>query len=245
MMNLKEGNNEFRIFVDENNIITGTNLLFRVSKMKYLKDLQDGKFYINKLSFFRKYEKEGIGDKEEGLLVYCKTATMSVNGMKFADIKDLRAYTADDNPVFCFGSVPIKEVSPGNYEYVFDKKIFTDFIEEPDEEYGIMFVFEDALVNLLERRMKELNLAWCWARVTYVDQRPIIKPDEWYKVAFYKRKHFAHQNEVRLFLFTTVEDHYDLVIDSLVEHSKIFPITNDSTDLKIEFKLNNAGKTGW
>lgn len=245
MRSLNGNNNELRIYVDENNNIIGSNLLFRVSKMKYLEDLRDGKLYINKLSFFRKYEKEGIGDKEEGLLVYCETATMSVNGREYFDIKDLRAYTADDNPVFCFGSVTVKEVSPGIYNCVIDKRVFEEFIEKSDEEYGIMFIFEDAFVELLERRMEELKLMWFWERVIYVEQRPTIKEDEWYKAAFYKRKRFAHQNEMRLLLDTIVDDHYELKIDGLEECSEIISIPkdrNNEEDLKLTFRLNKSKK---
>lgn len=245
MRSLNGNNKELRIYVDKNNNIIGSNLLFRVSKMKYLEDLRDGKLYINKLSFFRKYEKEGIGDKEEGLLLYRETAAMSVDEQEDFDIKGLRVYVADNNPVFCFGSVTVKEVSPGIYNCVIDKRVFEDFIEKSDEKYGIMFVFEDAFIELLERRMEELNFGWHWERVIYVDQRPTIKEDEWYKVAFYKRKRFAHQNEMRLLLDMTVDDHYELKIDSLEECSKIFSIPkdrNNAEDLKLTIRLNKSKK---
>lgn len=225
-------------FDKESNKLVSSNLLLKISKIEYLQELQNGKLYMNMLSSFRRYEQQGMGDNEEGLFAQYNEGALLIDGVEFANVKNIKAYAFDKNPIFCIMEIPLIEIQPGHYECIVKQQLFKDFMLDSNIKYGALLICKDIFAHLLKQKMNELSIGWYWDKVTYDDSPPKFSKKELYKVAFHKREKFAHQHEWRLMLFDEVDDHYELNIGSLKCCSQIFPLDFNNTDMKITVLLN-------
>lgn len=226
------------MYFDKNGKMLESNILLKISELQYLEQLQKGKLYMNKLSKFRKYEQEGLGDHEEGMILSSSEGIVTVAGVEIADVKNVSLFAHSNTPIFCITSVPLKEIEKGHFQFVPDKRIFQDFAFEAGKEYGAIIIQRDAFIHKLKNKMDTLPYGWYWDQVIYSEERKIPSKDEMYKIAYQKRLKFAHQHEWRLMLFTDVDDHYELEIGDLTQCSRIFPITDIEIDMKIEAFIN-------
>lgn len=231
-----------RMYFDENDNLADSNLLLKISKIKHLKTLQQGVLYMNTLGSFRKYESEGMGDKEEGLLCKGSDFIVSINGSEISDVKNTAIYCYDKIPIFCIVSVPLTKVNDKEYEYVIDNQILKDFMLDPNEEYGVFLIGKDVFAHKIREKLNTTEYAWCLDKVEYTDDVSVPPKDKRYKIAFRKRTKFSHQSEWRLAIFTNVEGHYELDIGTLEDCSSIVPIKDINTDMRIGVKLNETNE---
>lgn len=231
------------LYFDDKDNIADSNLLFKIGKMEHLRELKNGSLYINKLSSFRKYESEGLGDKAEGLFTRFTEGTLYVNGIKVGEVKNGATFLFDNSPVFCIASVPLKKVNDNGYEYVISKEMLKDFMLDDSEEYGILLIRKDFFVEKIKEVLDVSEYSWYWDKVNYSDERVLFPKEEAYKVAFQKRMKFSHQNECRLVLYFDVDDFYRLEIGSLEGGSFLKSIKSVDDDIKIECFIKETRKT--
>lgn len=229
-----------KMIFDMNNNLLDSGMLLKISKLEYLEDLRRGKIYMNKLETFRKIEQEGQGDNEEGLIGHFPEGTMSIGDTVIADVKNISFYAFNKNPIFCITAVPLIKTASNEYSYKVDRQIFRDFIFNPTSKYGAMIIDKHAFAEAFQTELSKKNIECCWDEVTYSDKRPKLKKDELYRVAYHKRLRFSHQHEWRLMLFTEVEDHYELNIGDISNHSEIIPIDFNSPDMEFKVVLDNV-----
>ena len=224
-----------KMFFDTDGNLTDSGILLKISKLEYLEDLRRGKLYMNRLDTFRKFEQEGLGDKEEGLVGHFPKGTMSISDTVIADVKNISLYAFNKNPIFCITSIPLMKTASNKYSYKVDSQIFRDFMFDPAAKYGAIAIDKHAFEELFQKELTRKDFGWYWNKVTYSDERPTLQKDDLYQVAFHKRMKFSHQHEWRLMLGAEVNDHYELNIGDLSNYSKIFPI--DSNSPEMEFKV--------
>lgn len=232
------------LYFDDKGNIADSNLLFKIGKLKHLEELQNGSLYMNKLSSFRKYETEGMGDKEEGLFTRFTEGILYVNGIEIGEVKNGETFLFDNAPVFCLASVPLQKVGEKNYEYVISREMLEDFMQDDGEEYGILLIRKDFFVEKIKNVLDESGDAWYWDKVNYSDERPSFPKNESYKIAFQKRMKFSHQNEWRLVLYIDIDDFYRLEIGSLEGGSFLKPIKSIDDDIKIEYLIKEKRNDG-
>ena len=116
------------IYINENGDITESNMLFKLSKMAYLKNLQQGKLFMNKLNFYKNCETEGMGDEEEGLIGKISSGVLLVDEAEIGEVKNCSFYAYDDSPVFCLASVPMSKISDNKYARMFYNNNKTHFL---------------------------------------------------------------------------------------------------------------------
>ena len=233
--------NMWLYFDDEENIVD-SNLLFKIGKMEHFTELKNGSLYMNKLSSFRKYETEGLGDKEEGLFTRFTEGTLYINGIEIGEVKNGETFMFNNAPVFCIASVPLRKAEEKKYEFVISKEMLKDFMLDDSEEYGVLLIRKDFFVEKIKEVLDDSDYGWYWDKVNYSDERTLFPKEESYKVAFQKRMKFSHQNEWRLVLFFDVDDYYRLEIGSLEGGSFLQQIKSVEDDIKIEYFIKENRK---
>ena len=113
--------NMVEMFTDDSGNILESNILLKVTKREYAEDIRAGKLYMNKLSYFRKLEQEGIGDEEEGLIDTAEKGIITCKGQPVIEVRNIRTFF--NCPVFCTLSVPLKRQEDGRVKYVVPSKL--------------------------------------------------------------------------------------------------------------------------
>ena len=227
--------------IDQNGNVVESNILIKIQKIEYLKQIQNGVLYMKNLDFFRKLESKGIGDSKEGFITEFKSGQLLANGVVIADIFKANISAFTKCPVFCFMSIKLETVETGNYRYTIPKKFIEEFAWDEKSEYGIILVDKEKFEEKVDAVLKELNLSAYYGYVDYIDDFTMPKKEELYKVAFRKRKTYEEQNEYRLMLNVEVDDNYILEIGDISDFSKILPITKyDDMEVGVVFDERNA-----
>jgi len=230
-----------RMFCDETGNIVESNILVKISKIKYLEEIRSGKLYMKTLEFHRKNEKEGVGDDEEGMLMHFPKATLKIDGIEVGYAKDCKMYILGDRPVFCCLNVELERVSNNNFVCVIDKQLLADFVGN-DEEYGFIVINKGIFRERVSKALEKLNLMGWMHKVTYSDKIEKPSKEEIFRVAFRKRSRFEYQHEYRLVIDEPVVDHFVLDVGDLSDISKILTIKEIGSDIKIEVELYESNE---
>lgn len=220
------------IAFDAQGNITESNLLAKVTKLKYAEDIRAGKLYMNPLSFFRKLEMDGSGDKQEGLLASGSSGFIKYKGEIVAEITNIRTYL--DFPVFCTLSVQFVRNENNHYKFIFPQRLLKEFMCDAAEEYVLLIIERSEFQKRVEKALSNLHLQGYWGNVTYTDEKKIFPVDQMYRVAFRKQPAFSYQQECRLVIDNHVKDHFELNIGDIKDISWQYPIEDTRQEITIE-----------
>ena len=184
-----------RMFCDETGNIVESNILIKISKMKYLEEIRCGKLYMKTLEFHRKNEKEVAGDEEEGMLMHFPEAILKIDGIEVGYAKDCKMYILGDRPVFWCLNVELERVSNNNFVCVIDKQLLADFVGD-DEEYGFIVINKEIFRERVSKALEKLDLMGWMHKVTYSNKIEKPSKEEMYKVAFRKRSRFDNSMSI-------------------------------------------------
>lgn len=171
-------------------------ILIKISKRKYLKDIQDGKLYMNNLSYFVNLEKttgvQGIGDIREASLCNIEKHKLfvAIDGEepKEVDISPPPGIIYDSNalfhPVFCLmgKTVLLKKNAVSQYIGVLklNEDEITDFLDDNDSCAALIIFNTYEFIQRVENAAKNQNLSGNTGVVTYRDMRfPNIVNGNW------------------------------------------------------------------
>lgn len=220
--------------------IMKSNLLAKVTKLKYAEDIRAGKLYMNPLSFFRKLEMDGIGDDQEGLLASGSSGLIKYKGEIIGEMTNIRSYL--DFPVFCTLSVQFIRIADNHYKFIFPQKLLNEFMYDVAEEYVLLLIERSEFQRRVDKALSHLELQGYLGNVVYTDDKIVFPVDEMYKVAFRKRHLFSYQNECRLVVNSHVEDHFELNIGDIKDISWQYPIHDAKQEITIEIYYNTPNK---
>lgn len=222
---------------DEQGNIIESNLLAKVTKRKYAEDILAGKLYMNPLSFFRKIEKDGIGDDQEGLIAAGSSGFIKYKGEIIAELTNIRTYL--DFPVFCTLSVQFVRHEGNHYKFIFPQKLLEEFMYDATEEYVLLIIERSEFQKRVDRALSHLELQGYWGNVVYTDEKKVFPLDQMYRVAFRKQTTFSYQHECRLVVDSHVDDHFDLNIGNISDICVQMPITNAKNAIAIDIEYRN------
>ena len=216
----------------DGNIIE-SNLLAKVTRIEYAKDIQAGRLYMNNLSYFRKLEEDGIGDDQEGLIASGQTGTGYYKGQKAFDVKNLKAYM--DGPVFCAMSIPLSKNVDGTAKFKIPQQLLREFMCDKDAKYALLVIDKEKFQNRIEAAVDEQGLYGCYGMVHYTDDESLV---DLFQAALRKRTRYAYQHEWRLVLSLSTEKAFILDIGSIEDISFCLPINSSESDIEIGVNYN-------
>lgn len=196
--------------------------LIRISKREYLEDLQKGNLYMNHISTFQQSEDNYLRqDKLEGAdsidqVTWIKLLDDSGNTMEFNNEQLKSAYvtskpTEIDVSIFSFLAINKSLTSR------------TDRIDERNFEFGDFFMIvlnPPKLVQMFNKKAKELNLSNYWGTVNYYDRNNHIGELN----LLSKPKEFNYQNEFRLIIENEKKAPVKINIGNISTFTEIHPI---------------------
>ena len=220
------------IFDDAGNIVE-SNMLIKIQKIEYLKQIQDGRIYMKNLDFFRKMEQCGVGDEKEGLLAEFCEGEVIFNGMVIAGVKNISTNLYANSPVLCLFRPKFERINENHYQCIITKKTIDELAWDENSEYGVLIIQRPEFEKKMIDRLNELDIGYAYGNVVYTDNFDIPPKEERYKVAFRKRKIYEEQSEYRWLLNIDVDNDYVLEIGDISGFSQIIPI-KEHKDIPIE-----------
>lgn len=225
------------VFFDDDGNLIESNLLVKIQKIEYLKQIQQGQIYMKNLRYFNKLKQDGIGDDKEGFLADFTGGELIFDGVVIAEVKVASVSLHTYSPVFCLFNPKFECVGAGQYRCIIPKKTIDELAWDTNCEYGALIIQKPLFDKRMIEKLEELNIGYAYGHVNYTDDFDVPPKEESYKVAFRKRKRFEDQSEYRWLLNIDVDDNYTLDIGDISEFSTIIPI-NEHKDFLLEVRFD-------
>ena len=211
---------------------TPISILCKVAKIEYLKQLQKGLVYMNRLDFYTKSEnqKNGCGflDREEGMLYKGVDLTIDDNKGRSIEIKNTDVHTGMSYPAFCCTDLIIPEISGNDCKtFVFDQRIIQAFSDGDGSKSGALFIKKFAFIQKVIAAIEKEDLDYCEGNIRYeIFENSNENTNNSPKLLFRKDPKYSYQNEYRIVLRKPVDKAYILNIGDISDISILV-----STDL--------------
>lgn len=182
---------------------------------------------------------KGVGDSEEGVMTKFENAKMLINGQVVGTSVNGTISSNTSNPIFCSSLVAFELDGNNRVVYHPDKRMISDFTDGNEKKYGVLLIQFKDFFQKIEKRCKELNISWLGRSVIYTDdslKRFGYENGYYIPPAFYKRKKYEYQKEVRVLLYEDVSDYYILDIGDISEISRLFSLSFFDYGIEIEVK---------
>lgn len=214
--------------------IIESDFLLRVSEKQYIESTRKGKLYMNSLGFFRAMEQEGIGDKQEGIMISNGTGILLFEGQVLAEFKNMKTYI--NCPIFCALSIDLKQIEKGHYEFVIPPKMLQEIMVDKTKQYEILLFEKKEFMKRIEQALIREGLQGAMGRVEYTDEIKMFSKEEAYNFAFRKSPQFSHQKEWRLVLHMNIDknQHYILDVGDISDITHQYSIDNSKQEFKLE-----------
>ena len=149
-----------KMFYDEEGNLVESNMLLKVSEMKYLEQIKNGHLYMKNLDFHRNNEQEDAGDKDEGLLCRFKEGKLGINGVAFADVKNARLNLDGKYPIFCTCSVKFDKIADNRYIGIISKRLLDVFSKDKINCGVIVILARDIFEQRIYEALSKLGLEY-------------------------------------------------------------------------------------
>lgn len=219
-----------------NEEILYSNLLTKVTKIKYAEDIRSGKLYMNKLSYFRKLEHTGVGDEREGFLCESASGYIMLNGEIVGECSNITTFL--DFPIFCATAVSFTKTDYNRGKFVVSKQLLKEFMYDENEQYVLLIINGEEFQKKVRDALAKARLNGFWGYVEYTNSKKLPASDELYQIAFRKRTTYSYQQEWRLVIDAHADDHFEFDIGDISDISWIIPIDNSDKELTIEVKMD-------
>lgn len=229
-------------------VITLENLVFRpcyygfkFGKHSRLVELQKGHLYLKNLDFFIKEETrtgiKGVGDNEEALLFSSsdvKAFDPNTHTLLFTGKAEVRNSGDIFKPVFCMTAKDIFQ-NPQSLDFPnlvtsieFDTKLIEDFSNNAEKLYVLIITDIAEFIRRIELTLIPMNIILNYGLVKYRDTKVIWKTDNGIELnnAFCKNESYKHQEEFRILIETTVDDHFEININDISDISSVVEAEN-------------------
>ncbi|WP_432702417.1 hypothetical protein [Lysinibacillus sphaericus] len=232
-------------------------ILAKISSLRYLKDIQAGKLYMNNLKFYVDLEKnsgkQGIGDLLEASLINIKRHKLfiEIDGeeKKEIPIGPPPGIIYDTNalyhPVFC---LMIKEIDLQNVDinqwqgnFQISEEEVEDFADNTNE-VGALVIFDVLeFLNRIKLATNAMNIEANIGRVRYRDKRLPELSDQGLVLdnTFTKDLRFKKQSEFRIELLVHQDAHMILDIGSIHDISYIIEGDKITSATRINFQMDS------
>ena len=237
-------------------------ILIKISKKKYLKEIQNGKLYMNNLGYFVSLEKttgvQGIGDIKEASLCNIQKHKLFVaidgEAQKEVDISPPPGIIYDSDalhhPVFCLmgKTVLLKKNNVSQYIGVLklNEDEMADFLGDIDSCAALIIFNTYEFMQRVENAAKKQNLLGKAGVVNYRDMRfPNIVGGNWIlDNTFTKDIRFQKQSEFRIELFNHSNDAIIFDIGDLHNVSAVIECEKLLSGLTIIQEIEMLGMKG-
>lgn len=214
--------------------IIESDFLLRVSEKQYIESTRKGKLYMNSLGFFRAMEQEGIGDKQEGIMISNGTGMLLFEGQVLAEFKNMKTYI--NCPIFCASSIDLKQIEEGHYEFVISSKMLQEIMVDKTKQYEILLFEKKEFIKRIKQALIREGLQGAMGRVKYTEEIKMFPKEKAYNFAFRKSPIFSHQKEWRLVLHMNIDknQHYILDVGDISDITHQYSINNSKQEFKLE-----------
>ena len=201
-----------------------SGILFKISKIEFLRQLQNGSVYMNRLDFYTKKENQtngdGFLDREEGLVCKEVDITFESNGQKIV-FENASACMGMATPVFCCSRLRIPDMTDGTRKEInIDPRLIDDFTNGNAAEYGVLFMSKEGFLQRVKDAVEKQNLIYFMGTVRYKDfENSPENINDFPKAIFRKNPQYSYQNEYRIALRKAVIESFRLEIGDISDIS--------------------------
>lgn len=191
-------------------------ILIKIGKIEHLKQIQEGKLYINNLQFYIDLEKinkeKGMGDVTEGALATLRKFQCLVEdedgNIIYTSSGELPGTIYDERslhcPTFCMMYKEVEmlcdDLGHAKCSFQLSNEEIEDFISEDSECGALIIYLPEVFLNKINNAADKRNVKVHWGKVDYRNKKiPNIKNGEWIlDDIFTKDDSFKYQSEYRI-----------------------------------------------
>lgn len=199
-------------------------ILFKISKIAFLEELQHGSIYMNRLDYFTKRENQengdGFLDSEEGLVCKDVNITFGSEEQKIV-FQNVSARMGMATPVFCCCHLKIPNVQDGaRKEVILDSRLIDDFSNRDEKEYGVLLISKEEFLQRIKVAVDLQGLIYYMGNVRYEQfENSSEKINCFPKTLFRKDPKYSYQSEYRIALQKSIEQPFKLKIGDISDIS--------------------------
>ena len=214
------------------------NILVRFDDLQWAEKLRDGEVFMRTLREFRKGDKAGFSDAEEGMFLKLDKAEVLYDNKRLGLANSVKIFIGSNYPIICFFELRGYKINENLYRCIIPERLIAEF-SKGHEKPVLLGVPREPFLQKLKAATDGMNLEFYAARVKYSDSWSEHLQRPWENL-YRKRESYKYQQEFRVVLFEDSDAPYKILnIGSLCDVAGIIPLYEKYSggDLTIEIEI--------